>query len=448
MASSKNPYRGLPPVDQLVDGLGETRLPRPLVVDSARSALELARTEIADGGEPDVHRIASDLVAGLRQSALHKVINAAGVLLHTNLGRAPLSARAAEAALEAAVSYTNLELELTVGDRGGRGAYLTALLRTLTGAEDALVVNNNAAAVLLALAATASGRAVPVARGELIEIGGSFRLPLVMEAGGARLVEVGTTNRTRLDDYITALQIHDCGALLKVHPSNYRIEGFVTEVSVEEMASLARDRAIPLIHDLGSGLLDTETPWLATGRPNWLSAEPGARQSIEAGAGLVTFSGDKLVGGPQAGIIIGSTDEVDRLRQNPLARALRIDAMTEAALAATLEAYAGGVADQIPIWHMVTLTEPELAARVDDLASRVGGAARPGESVVGAGSVPGVGIPTPQIVLEGEDHLHGRLLAAPQPVLTRRVDKDLILDLRAVAEEDDDVIADMVAGCR
>ncbi|HEU5113143.1 MAG TPA: L-seryl-tRNA(Sec) selenium transferase, partial [Acidimicrobiia bacterium] len=260
MASSKNPYRGLPPVDQLVDGLGETGLPRPLVVDSARSALELARTEIAGGGVPDVHRIASDLVAGLRRSALHKVINAAGVLLHTNLGRAPLSVRAAEAALEAAVSYTNLELELTVGDRGGRGAYLTALLRTLTGAEDALVVNNNAAAVLLALAATASGRAVPVARGELIEIGGSFRLPLVMEAGGARLVEVGTTNRTRLDDYITALQIHDCGALLKVHPSNYRIEGFVTEVSVEEMASLARDRAIPLIHDLGSGLLDAETP--------------------------------------------------------------------------------------------------------------------------------------------------------------------------------------------
>ncbi|HEU5112407.1 MAG TPA: L-seryl-tRNA(Sec) selenium transferase, partial [Acidimicrobiia bacterium] len=182
--------------------------------------------------------------------------------------------------------------------------------------------------------------------------------------------------------------------------------------------------------------------------PNWLSAEPGARQSIGAGADLVTFSGDKLVGGPQAGIIVGSTEVVDRLRQNPLARALRIDAMTEAALAATLEAYAGGGADQIPIWHMVTLTEPDLAARVDDLASRVGGAARPGESVVGAGSVPGVGIPTPQIVLEGEDHLHGRLLAAPQPVLTRRVDKDLILDLRAVAEEDDDVIADMVAGCR
>jgi len=448
VASSANPYRDLPPVDQVADGLGETGLPRPLVVDCARSALDLARNEIAGGGEPDVNRIAADLVARLQRSATHKVINASGVLLHTNLGRAPLSSRAAEAALQAAVSYTNLELDLSTGDRGGRGAYLRVLLRALTGAEDALVVNNNAAAVLLALAATASGRAVPVARGELIEIGGSFRLPLVMEAGGARLVEVGTTNRTRLDDYVTALQIHDCGAVLKVHPSNYRVDGFVTEVPVEDLAALARDQGIPLIHDLGSGLLDAETPWLTTGTPTWLSSEPGARQSITAGAGLVTFSGDKLVGGPQAGIVVGSADLMDRLRQNPLARALRIDAMTEAALAATLEAYADGEAHQIPIWHMVTLTETELAARVEDLASRVGGAARPGESVVGAGSLPGVGIPTPQIVLEDEDHLHGRLLSAPQPVLTRRKDKDLILDLRAVAVEDDDVIAGMVAGCR
>jgi L-seryl-tRNA(Ser) seleniumtransferase len=194
--------------------------------------------------------------------------------------------------------------------------------------------------------------------------------------------------------------------------------------------------------------LDAETPWLTTGRPSWLSAEPGARQSIEAGADLVTFSGDKLVGGPQAGIIVGSGDLVDRLSQNPLARALRIDAMTEAALAATLESYAGGEAHQIPIWHMMTLTETVLAARVEDLASRVGGVTRPGESVMGAGSLPGVGIPTPQIVLEDEDHLHGRLLGAPQAVLTRRMDQDLLLDLRAVAEEDDDVIADMVAGCR
>ena len=447
MASSDNPYRGLPPVDQVVNWLGETGLPRPLVVDCARSALDLARDEIAGCGQTDVNRIAADLVAGLQRSASRKVINASGVLLHTNLGRAPLSPRAAEAALAAAVSYTNLEIDLDDGGRGARGSYLRALLQALTGAEDALVVNNNAAAVLLALAATAPDKAVPVARGELIEIGGSFRLPLVMEAGGARLVEVGTTNRTRLGDYATALQIHDCGAVLKVHPSNYRVDGFVADVPVGDLAGLAHSRDVPLIHDLGSGLLDADTPWLST-KPAWLFGEPGARQSIEAGADLVTFSGDKLVGGPQAGIIVGSAEAVDPLRRDPLARALRIDAMTDAALAATLEAYANGDASQIPIWHMATLSESGLAARVNDLASRVGGVARPGESVIGAGSVPGVGIPTPQIVLEGEDHLHGRLLAAPQPVLTRRMDKDLVLDLRAVADEDDDVIADMVAGCR
>ena len=442
-----NPYRDLPPVDQLVNWLGETALPRPLVVECARSALDLARDEIGRGGKADANLIAADLVAGLERSASHKVINASGVLLHTNLGRAPLSPPAAEAALAAAASYTNLEIDLDDGGRSTRGSYVRALLQALTGAEDALVVNNNAAAVLLALAATAPGRAVPVARGELIEIGGSFRLPLVMESGGARLVEVGTTNRTRLDDYATALQIHDCGAVLKVHPSNYRVDGFVADVPVGDLADLAHSQDVALIHDLGSGLLDADTPWLGA-KPVWLSGEPGARQSIEAGADLVTFSGDKLVGGPQAGIIVGSAEAVDRLRRNSLARALRIDAMTDAALAATLEAYANGDASEIPIWHMATLTESELAARVDYLSSRVGGVSRPGESVVGAGSVPGVGIPTPQIVLEGEDHLHGRLLAAPKPVLTRRMDKDLVLDLRAVAEEDDDVIADMVAGCR
>ncbi|MGH8947318.1 MAG: L-seryl-tRNA(Sec) selenium transferase [Acidimicrobiia bacterium] len=447
MASSDNPYRDLPAVEQVVSWLGETGLPRPLVVDCARSALDLARDEIAGGGKADVKRIAADLVMGLQRSASRKVINASGVLLHTNLGRAPLSPSAAQAAMAAAVSYTNLEIDLDDGDRGGRGSYLRALLQAATGAEDALVVNNNAAAVLLALAATASGRTVPVARGELIEIGGSFRLPLVMEAGGARLVEVGTTNRTRLDDYATALQIHECGAVLKVHPSNYRVDGFVADVPVGDLADLAHSRDLPLIHDLGSGLLDADTPWLGA-KPSWLSGEPGARQSIEAGADLVSFSGDKLVGGPQAGIIVGSADALDRLRRDPLARALRIDAMTDAALAATVVAYVNGDARQIPIWHMAMLTEPELAGRVDDLSSRVGGVSRPGESVIGAGSVPGVGIPTPQIVLEGEDHLHGRLLAAPQPVLTRRIDKDLVLDLRAVADQDDDVIADMVAGCR
>jgi L-seryl-tRNA(Ser) seleniumtransferase len=438
----------LPAVGQLADSLGSTGLPRLLLVDCARTAIDLTRIEISRGGVGDVFTLAADLARGLRRSAGETVVNATGVLLHTNLGRAPLSSEAASAALAAATNYTNLELDLDEGDRGGRGAYVSALLRALTGAEDALVVNNNAAAVLLALASTSSGRAVPVARGELIEIGGSFRLPLVMESGGARLVEVGTTNRTRLGDFATALQIHQCGAVLKVHPSNYRVEGFASEVTVSDLATLARERGVPLIHDLGSGLLDADVPWLGTRPPDWLKGEPGARQSLEAGAGLVTFSGDKLVGGPQAGIIVGSGELVSRLRAHPLARALRTDAITDASLAATLEAYAHGDARRIPLWRMAMMTGSDLGPRVEALAGRLGGEIRPGMSVMGAGSLPGVGIPTPQITLEGEDHLHQRLLAADRPVLARRHEKDLVLDLRAVAEEDDETIAETVAACR
>lgn len=448
MAPDPNPFRALPAVEDVVDGLGETGLPRVLVVRSARSAVEVGRSEIAAGRTPDVEGVAADLIRGLLRSASRRVINATGVLLHTNLGRAPLSLRAAEAARSAAIAYTNLELDLKDGARGGRGGYTTALLQGLTGAEDALVVNNNAAAVLLAIAATAAGKTVPVSRGELIEIGGSYRLPLVLEAGGARLVEVGTTNRTRIGDYETALQIHDCGAVLKVHPSNYRIEGFVSEVSLEDIVALALERGVPVIHDVGSGLIDTDTPWLGARPPAWLAGEPGARQSIEAGADLVTFSGDKLIGGPQAGIIVGRGESVARLRRHPLARALRVDAMTDAALSVTLETLAGTNAGEIPFWRMAMLTESELTPRAEKLAQRIDGSVTTGESVVGAGSLPGVGIPTPLITLEGEDHLHTRLLGSEQPILTRRQGKDLLVDLRTVDPTDDDLIADMVDRCR
>jgi L-seryl-tRNA(Ser) seleniumtransferase len=443
-----NPYRNLPSVDDVLSALGEAVVPRPLAVASARAALDQARAEIRGGGTPDVARIAADLVHGLRRAATHRVVNATGVLLHTNLGRAPLSTPAAEAARAAAGSYTNLELDLESGDRGRRGRYVRDLLRALTGAEDALVVTNNAAAVLLALAATSSGRAVPVSRGELIEIGGSYRLPLVMEAGGARLVEVGTTNRTRVGDFRTAIQINDCGAILRVHPSNYRVEGFVTEAALEDLVELARERGVPLIHDVGSGLIDATAPWLGSQIPDWLAGEPGVRQSIEAGVDLVTFSGDKLIGGPQAGIIVGAAAIVDMLRRHPLTRALRIDAMTDAALAATLEALANDNADEIPFWRMASLTELEMTPRSQDLAGRIGGTVFAGESLIGAGSVPGVGIPTPQIALEGEDHLFGRLLSTEHPILSRRQGKDLLIDLRAVEPRDDEVIADMVARCR
>jgi L-seryl-tRNA(Ser) seleniumtransferase len=446
--ASKNPYRDLPAVDQVVAGMYATGLPRPLLVATARSALDLARRRITAGNPVDVHQTALDLARGLLRSATHRVVNATGVLLHTNLGRAPLSSRAAEAARLAATSYTNLELDLSTGDRGRRGTYVRDLLRALTDAEDAMVVNNNAAAVLLALAATSTDRAVPVSRGELIEIGGSYRLPQVTTTGGARLVEVGTTNRTRLGDYETALQIHDCGAVLKVHPSNFRVEGFVETVPVEALAGIAHDRGVPLIFDVGSGLIDADAPWLGKILPAWLAGEPGIRQALDDGADLVTFSGDKLVGGPQAGIVVGSGELVGRLREHPLARALRVDAMTDAALGATLEALAGDDPTEIPLWRMATLSAADLQSRVDDLAVRLGGSVTKGESVIGAGSFPGIGIPTPQITLEGEDHLYGRLLATERPILTRRLDKDLVIDLRAVAPEDDDVIADMVARCR
>jgi L-seryl-tRNA(Ser) seleniumtransferase len=396
----------------------------------------------------DVDQTAFDLARGLLRSATHPVINASGVLLHTNLGRAPLSARAAEAARLAASSYTNLELDLSTGERGRRGSYVTELLRALTGAESAMVVNNNAAAVLLALAATSAGKAVPVSRGELIEIGGSYRLPLVTTTGGARLVEVGTTNRTRLGDYGVALQINDCGAVLKVHPSNYRIEGFVETVEVADLAALAHEKGVPLIFDVGSGLIDEDAPWLGKPLPGWLSGEPGVRQAIEDGADLVTFSGDKLVGGPQAGIAVGAAKTIDRLRRHPLARALRVDAMTDAALGATLEALAGDDPREIPLWRMATLPADDLRRRANVLAGRLGGSVGDSESVIGAGSFPGVGIPTPQVTLEGEDHLYGRLLETERPILTRRLGKDLVVDLRAVAPEDDDLIADMVARCR
>jgi L-seryl-tRNA(Ser) seleniumtransferase len=345
-------------------------------------------------------------------------------------------------------SFSNVELNLRDGSRGGRGSYLADLLRLLTGAEDAFVVNNNASAVLLALAATARGQSVPVARGELIEIGGSYRLPEVMTISGAHLVEVGTTNRVRVGDYETALQTHTCSAILKVHPSNYRVEGFTEETSVTELAALAEERDAVLIHDVGSGLLDSDASWLGHPTPPWLDDEPAVRQSLEAGADLVTFSGDKLLGGPQAGIVVGAKDQVEPLRRDPLARALRISGPVEASLAATLESYANGDPDEIPFWRMARTPVEDVASRAERVSGALGGKLVEGESLVGAGSVPGTRIATTQIVLEEEDHLYLPLLRSVTPVATRREDGNLILDLRSVDPADDEVIADMVLKCR
>lgn len=440
---SENPYRDLPSVDVLADRI-ESSLPRAIVVDACRLALEQARSDIVDGKQTDATTLARSTVRAIERESGVRVINATGVLLHTNLGRSPWSSDATDRAVAAATGYGNLEMNIDTGERSRRGGYVERLLTRLIGAEAALVVNNNAAALLLALAATSAGRAVPVSRGELIEIGGSYRLPDVMDASGARLVEVGTTNRTRVDDYRTALQTHTCGALLKVHPSNYRIEGFTETASVAQLAELARKGQVPLIYDIGSGLLDAEAPWV----PGWLRDEPGARQALDDGADLVTFSGDKLLGGPQAGILAGSTEIIEMVRSHALARALRVDAVTYAALAATLEEYLDGPPLRLPFWSFALADQETLRARCEVLAGQVAGVVESGSSAVGAGSAPGIEIPSPQVRLPSGQHLFECLLGQDRPVLTRREAGDLVVDLRAVAPEDDETVSSAIVKCR
>jgi L-seryl-tRNA(Ser) seleniumtransferase len=440
---SNRAYRELPSVDALA-GQIETGLPRRLAVLVARAALAEAREAIGSGQEVDVDQLANRLASALERDAGVRVINASGVLLHTNLGRANWSARAIQRASSVAGGFNNVELDLETGERGLRGEYVQTLVADLTGAEATLVVNNNASALLLALAATAPDRAVPVARGELIEIGGSYRLPSVMEAGGARLVEVGTTNRTRIGDYQVAVQTHDCGALLKVHPSNYRVEGFTETTGLEALSELAAEAGIPLLYDLGSGLLDADAPWL----PDWLRGEPAVRQSISAGANVVMFSGDKLLGGPQAGVIAGEAATISRLRRSPLARALRVDAVTYAALGATLEAYLGGPPTEIPFWRHALTPIEELENRSRALAEAIDAEVEAGSSEVGAGSAPGMSIPSPLVRIAGRQDLFSRLLGTAAPILTRRDSGDLVIDLRASEPEDDEVIVDTVLKCR
>jgi len=438
-----NPYRGLPSVDALADRIGGS-VPRAIAVDVSRSAIEQARSDLADGRGADPEANARRVVRAIERSAGVPIVNASGVLLHTNLGRSPWPTRAVERASAAASGYTNLEMDVDTGERGRRGGYVERLLKSLTGAEAGFVVNNNAAALLLSLGATSAHRAVPVSRGELIEIGGAFRLPDVMEAGGARLVEVGTTNRTRLGDYQTAIQTHDCGAILKVHPSNYGIEGFTQEATAAELADLATANGLPFIYDIGSGLLDAEASWL----PAWLRDEPAARQSLDQGADLVTFSGDKLLGGPQAGIMVGAGDVITAVKSHPLARAMRADAVTYAALAATLEIYLEGSVDEIPFWRYALLEETDLETRCHALADAVGGVVEPGDSKVGAGSAPRISIPTLLVRLESRQDLYECLLSLDRPILTRRAAGDLIVDLRAVDPGDDAVVAAGIDKCR
>lgn len=435
-----DPRRAVPPVDRVVAALDG--LPHRLLADAARAAVDEARAD-ASGGRPvdpdAVVAAARARVDAARHALLGRVVNATGVIVHTNLGRSPLPGDALAAAAEVASGYSNLEYRLDEGRRGSRHDHAGALLARACGAEAGLVVNNNAAAVLLVLSVLARGREVVVSRGELVEIGGGFRIPDVMAESGARLVEVGTTNRTRRYDYEHALTAATA-LVLRVHPSNYRMVGFVESASLPDLATLGP----PLVVDAGSGLLDADTPWLGH-RPGWLGDEPGVRQCLDAGAALVTFSGDKLLGGPQAGVIVGRTDVVARLARHPLARAVRPGKLSLAALQAVANTYLDGRAAELPIWRMATAPLDDLRARAEALAARVPGAkVADTEAVIGGGSLPGRTIPSAAVALPVGDARAGAALASLRAgrIVARAAGGSVVCDLRTVDPSDDDRLAE------
>jgi L-seryl-tRNA(Ser) seleniumtransferase len=439
-------YRNLPSVERLVvvieRRLNGDRLPRGLLVDAARAEIAAARAAVSGGGAaPPTEALAEAALSRARALAmpsLRPVINASGVIIHTNLGRAPLSQAALAAMQAVGAGYSNLEYDLEAGERGSRSVHLASLLCRLSGAEAALAVNNNAAAVYLALSALAAGREVIVSRGQAVEIGGGFRIPDVLRQSGAALVEVGTTNRTYLQDYAAAIG-ERTALLMRIHTSNFRLTGFVHETSLAELAALGRARGVPVLDDLGSGTL------LPTARYG-LAPEPTVQESVAAGADLVTFSGDKLLGGPQAGLIVGRAALVERLRRHPLARALRVDKTTIAGLEATLLAYLRGRAtEEIPIWRMIAADIAGLQARAGRLAAALG----PGHAevvassaAVGGGSLPGETLPSAAVALPGSDpdRLAARLRRGDPPVVGRIAEGRVLLDMRSVLPEQDEAL--------
>ena len=430
--SDAGALRSLPAVHELAAQLDA---PHALAVAAARSAIDEHRAALLAGqpGSGDLVSRAREALATLEQPSLRRVINATGVVLHTNLGRAPLAPSARDAVARAAEGYSNLELDLESGERGSRHAHVARLLTGLTGAEDAIVVNNGAGAVLLAAAALAGpGRSIVVARGQLVEIGGGFRIPEVITQSGARLLEVGTTNRTRLGDYERALKAHDdIGAIMRVHQSNFRTVGFVEDVPVEALCELG----VPVIDDIGSG-------WLAS-RPGGIERveEPLIQASVASGAALVCCSGDKLLGGPQAGLMIGRRDAVAAARRHPLARALRIDKLSLAALEATLRLYRDPerALREIPALAMLTADEGTLARRADRLAASIGERAHVTRATgkVGGGALPLLELEGPVVALDGDPQALARLLrSGDPPVLARISDGRLLLDPRTLADEE------------
>ncbi|HKS96525.1 MAG TPA: L-seryl-tRNA(Sec) selenium transferase [Terriglobia bacterium] len=456
-SSAESLLRQIPSVDELLSRPAlhelEQGLGHRVALEATRQVLGKLRERIIAGPAPEISLDALDVeiaqtAEAMAEFSLRPVINATGVILHTNLGRAPLAREAVEHLTQVATAYSNLEYNLEAGERGKRDAHTERLFAELVGAESTLVVNNNAAAVFLALNALAEGGEVIVSRGELIEIGGSFRIPDICAKSGAALREVGTTNRTRIADYAAAVSDRT-RVLMRVHPSNFRVLGFTERPSLAEMVDLARARGLILLEDLGSGCLIDLAPL-------GIADEPLVAPSLKAGVDVVTFSGDKLLGGPQAGILTGKREPLARIRKNPLFRALRVDKLTIAALEATVALYLKGDLKAIPAWRMIMLSKEEIASRAERLARRLaalpGFSARleDGESVMGGGSTPGQSLPTKLLVVTHDRHraqeLEARLRCHRPPVITRVEHGQLLLDLRTVWEAQDEVIASAFEG--
>jgi L-seryl-tRNA(Ser) seleniumtransferase len=433
--------RMLPSVDKLLNDprmiLLIEQFGRGQVLAAVQDELSAIRSnaqeyEPDDLGDPLIARINTRMAEQARGS-LVRVINASGVILHTNLGRAPLSRSAIEAIQKAAAGYTNLEFDLENGRRGSRSLHARELLCHVTGAEDALVVNNNAGAVLLALSALAKRRAVVISRSQLVEIGGGFRVPDVMKQSGARLVEVGTTNRTNLEDYEQALE-KGVALVMRAHTSNFKLVGFTHQPELAELAALAHRFGVPLLDDLGSGALLDTTRF-------GLSHEPMVQESLQAGADLVCFSGDKLLGGPQAGILLGKADLIAKLKRHPLARAIRADKLCLAGLSATLQHFLKGDAEQeIPVWRMISVSAHELRVRAESWQQQLGrGEVLPARSTVGGGSLPEETLPTYVLALDipRADLVASQLRKCATPVIARVRDGKLLLDPRTVLADEE-----------
>ena len=420
--------RDLPSVDELARHADD-----PLAVDAARTVLAHAREQIRTGESPgDLAELLQRELDRVRAPRLRRVINATGVIVHTNLGRAPLAEAALAQVAAAARGYSNLEYDVAAGNRGSRQTHVVDLLRRLTGAQAALVVNNNAAAVMLALAALAEGREVIVSRGELIEIGDGFRIPDVLARSGARLREVGTTNRTRASDYENAIG-PEAAVLLRVHQSNFRIVGFTEQPRLEELATVARAHDLTLVDDLGSGALVD------------VGDEPTARASLAAGADLVCFSGDKLLGGPQAGIVVGRAELVERLRRHPLQRALRADKLTLAALEGTLR-LARDRPDEIPVLRMLREPAEAVRARAERLAALVDGEVEETVGRAGGGALPLTELPS--FACAVDEALAASLRSGNPPVIGIVRDGRLLLDCRTLSDEEVDEVVEAVRACR